>query len=89
MAETKTEQAKPIAYVFFDRDRDWECAITDSKEKLEGLDGLYLGGEVNTLSEVFDLLEAHDFDPEYFYNFVDDMPHHLYNLLNKEDAYVY
>ncbi len=82
--------SKPIAYVLFNHKMDWESFIaTDPKfaAELNGCDGWYIGGEVNSLEELFKLFEEHDFDAEYYYNFIDDMPHWLYNLLNKEDTY--
>jgi hypothetical protein len=77
--------AKPVAYILFNHEMDWECRITAHRheaEALDGFDGWRIGGEVNTLEEVFNLLDDNDFDPEYFYNFVELMPHWLYNALN-------
>lgn len=73
------------AYVLFNRERDWEALITAHKQEagsLDGFDGWYIAGEVSSLEELFYLFNENDFDAEYFYNFVDDMPHWLYNALN-------
>jgi hypothetical protein len=73
------------AYVLFNHERDWEALITAHKQEadsLNGFDGWYIAGEVSSLEELFHLFDEHDFDAEYFYNFVDDMPHWLYNALN-------
>lgn len=74
---------KPIAYVFLDRNRDWECAVTATPSDFEDDPDWYLAAEVNSLDEVYEVLEDHGFDYEYFYNLVERMPHRLYNLLNK------
>ena len=73
------------AYVLFNHDMDWESMITAHKheaDSLNGFDGWYIAGEVTSLEELFKLFDEHDFDAEYFYNFVDDMPHWLYSALN-------
>jgi hypothetical protein len=78
---------KPIAYVLFNHELDWESCITGHSHEataLDGVGGWYIAGEVNSLKELFNLFDEHDFDPEYFYNFVDDMPHWLYNALNHD-----
>jgi hypothetical protein len=77
----------PVAYIFFSHSMDWACDITENPADFEGLDDWYLGGGVSNLKEVFKLLDEHDFDPEYFYDFVDALPHRLFNLLNKDGAY--
>ena len=75
---------KFAAYLFFDRDCDWECYITTDPREFDGVPEVYLGGGVNTLTEVFDLMMEHGFDAEYYYLFVERcMSHYIYNLLNK------
>jgi hypothetical protein len=77
---------KYTAYVFLDRNRDWECAVTVHPELYDGDTDWYCVGGVNNLKELFHLMEAHDFDAEYFYEYVDRcMSHELYNMLNKEE----
>lgn len=85
-------KSTPVAYVFFNSEFDWECLVSETM--LEGInmedisDGWYLAGQVSSLKELFQLMEKHDFDAEYFYEYVEHcMSHRLYNLLNKEDAY--
>lgn len=75
------------AYLFLDHARSWESYITTNPRELEGCESWYCAGGVNTISDVFDLLEAHGFEPDYFYEFVDRMPHRLFNLLNKDGAF--
>jgi hypothetical protein len=75
------------AYVLFNHEMDWVAEITAHKHEataLDGFDGWYIAGEVSSLTELFKLFDEHDFDPEYFYNFVDRMPHWLYNALNHD-----
>lgn len=76
---------KVIAYVLFNHELDWEALVTANKHEadaLNGCDSWYIAGEVSSLEELFRLLDDNDFDPEYFYEFVDRMPHWLYNALN-------
>ena len=74
---------KPIAYFFLNAEHDWMCELVTDCSTFDGNDeGWYLAGVVNSLGDLFDLMEANDFDPEYFYNFVDRLPHGLYNALN-------
>jgi hypothetical protein len=78
---------KYVAYVFLDRTRDWECAVTPFPSDFDGDPNWYLVGGVNNLKELFQLMEEHGFDAEYFYEYVDHcMSHPLYNMLNKEEA---
>ena len=73
-----------VAYVFLNHDRDWECEVTTNPEEFEGLEGWYLAGEVSSLKELFELMEANDFDAEYFYEYIDRyVSHPIYNMLNK------
>lgn len=79
---------KQCAYVFLSRSRDWECFVTTDPREAEGDDDLYLAGQVGSLKELFQLMDEHDFDAEYFYEYVDHcLSHRLYNLLNKGDEY--
>ena len=73
----------PTAYIFFDKERDWECALTINRKEYDGYDGWYLGGIVHSIKEIFTLLEDHGFDSEYIYLFLDDIPHWIYNARNK------
>lgn len=75
--------SKPIAYIFFDKERTWDCAITTIPSEYEGVGSWYLGGEVYTMMDVLDLLDDHGFDHDYFYKFVDAMPIQLVLQLNK------
>lgn len=78
-----------IAYVFLDRSRDWECIVTTEPSVFEGDVYLYCVGSVNNLKELMQLMEEHGFDAEYFYAYVDySMPHYLFNMLNKDGAYI-
>ena len=80
--------SKSVAYVFLDRSRDWECFVCENPHEADGDDDLYLAGEVNSLKELFQLMEEHGFDAEYFYEYIDRcMPHYLFNMLNKDGAY--
>lgn len=75
------------AYVLFNHEMDWVVEVTAHKheaDSLNGFDGWFIGGEVSSLEEMFHLFDEHDFDPEYFYEFVDRMPHWLYNALNHD-----
>lgn len=75
------------AYVLFNHEMDWVAEITAHRNEataLDGFDGWYIAGEVSSLTELFKLFDEHDFDPEYFYNFVDRLPHWLYNALNHD-----
>lgn len=79
--------SKTIAYVLFNHELDWESCITAHQHEaaaLDGVGGWYIAGEVSSLKELFKLFDEHDFDPEYFYEFVDRMPHWLYNALNHD-----
>ena len=77
--------SESVAYVFLDRSRDWECYVTLDPSEAEGDEDLYLAGTVSSLKELFHLMEAHDFDAEYFYEYVDRcMSHRIYNMLDKE-----
>jgi hypothetical protein len=78
---------KTTAYVLFNHEMDWVVEVTAHKheaDSLNGFDGWYIAGEVSSLEEMFHLFDEHDFDPEYFYNFVDRLPHWLYNALNHD-----
>lgn len=74
----------PVAYIFFDKDRDWESALVLNPKELEGVEGWYLGGIVHSLKEIFSLMENQGFDPEYIYNFFEEIPHWIYNALDKD-----
>lgn len=79
--------SKTTAYVLFNHELDWESFITEHLQEaiaLDGVGGWYIAGEVHSLKELFNLFDEHDFDPEYFYNFVDSMSHRLYNALNQD-----
>ena len=79
---------KYVAYVFLDKNRDWECFVTTDPSVFEGDEDLYCVGGVNDLKELMQLMEDNDFDAEYFYEYVDRcMPHYLFNMLNKDGAY--
>jgi hypothetical protein len=80
--------SKTTAYVLFNHELDWEVCVTAHKHEAVSLGGCgswYIGGEVSSLKELFKLFEEHDFDAEYFYEYVDHcMPHWLYNALNHD-----
>ena len=77
-----------VAYFFLNRLCDWECVVTDRRSDFDGYDSWYLAGEVRNLNELFQLMDKHDFDAEYFYEYVDHcMSHHLFNLLNQDGGY--
>lgn len=79
---------KQCAYVYLSRSRDWECFVSEDPVALAADDDLYLAGTVSSLKELFWLMDKHDFDAEYFYEYVDHcMSHRLFNLLNKDGAY--
>lgn len=76
-----------VAYVYLDRNRDWECVVTTNPTIFEGDSDWYCLGGVNSLKELLQLMEENGFDAEYFYEYVDRcMSHELYNLLNKEES---
>lgn len=75
---------KYVAYVFLSRSRDWECVVTTFLSDFDGDPDWYCVGGVNNLKELFQVMDEHDFDAEYFYEYVDHcMSHQLYNLLNR------
>ena len=79
---------KQCAYVFLDRSRDWECAVTMNPSEFDSLEDWYCAGQVSSLKELFYLMEAYDFDAEYFYEYVDHcLSHQLFNMLNKDGDY--
>ena len=78
--------SKPIAYVFLDRCRDWECFVTLDPREADDDEDLYLAGTVSSLNELHELMDDNGFDSEYFYEYINlCLPHRLYNLLDKED----
>jgi hypothetical protein len=80
--------SKPVAYVYLSHSRDWECFVSEDPVVLATDDDLYLAGTVCSLKELFWLMDEHDFDAEYFYEYVDHcMSHRLFNMLNKDGAY--
>ena len=80
---------KYTAYMFLDRNRDWECVVTTDPAIFEGDPDWYCAGGVDSLKELMQLMDEHGFDAEYFYSYVDYcMSHQLFNLLNKDGAYI-
>lgn len=80
--------SKPVVYVYMSRDRDWECYVSEEPMVLAADDDLYLAGTVSSLKELFWLMDAHDFDAEYFYEYVDHcLSHRLFNLLDTDGGY--
>ena len=80
--------ANPVAYVYLSRSCDWECFVSENPHEADGDEDLYLVGTVSNLKELFRLMDEHDFDAEYFYEYVDHcMSHRLFNLLNKDGDY--
>ena len=80
--------SKPVVYVYMSHAEDWECFVSEESIVLAADDDLYLAGTVSNLKELFLLMDAHDFDGEYFYNFVDHcLSHRLYNLLNADGGF--
>lgn len=76
------------AYVYLSRSCDWECFVCEQPQDLIADDDLYLAGTVSSLKELFQLMDEHDFDAEYFYEYVDNcLSHRLFNMLNKDGAY--
>lgn len=74
-----------VAYVYLSRECDWECFVNMYPIELTDDDDLYLAGTVSSLKELFHLMDEHDFDAEYFYEYVDRcMSHELYNMLNHD-----
>lgn len=79
---------KYTAYLFLDRTRDWECLVDTDPTLFDGDADIYCAGGVNTLKELFQLMDEHGFDAEYFYEYVDHcLSHRLFNMLNKDGAY--
>lgn len=73
---------EPTIYVYLDRVTE-DAAITLDPIKYEGVENWYQVGEVQTLTELKELLSTEPFDPDCWNQFMEEMSSEILGMLTK------
>ena len=71
---------EPTIYVYLDRETE-DCSLTLDPIKYEGVENWYQVGEVQTLTELKELLSTEPFDPGYWDLLMEEMSREILGML--------